>query len=157
MKAGRAAVFVFGALRGIAALGLLLSVAAHLSSLLGIPLPMRAILGLHGGLFVVWVPLVMSGLVFRWHGMEVIGFPRWWHRAFKWSLVYAGVHFAIAVMCLAIQRNASEDARGTAPYMARLLSAGWMLFYGTAVVGFDARRRTLLHAIAETGRRDGLG
>jgi hypothetical protein len=138
------AAMFFAAFAALAAVALVASSLAHVASLLGARLPMRAVLALHVGVFVVWMPFVISTLVLRATKSEVKAYPGWWRGGFRWLLAYVGLHFALAVVTMIMTPNGPPDPGGVPAFVGRLFSAVWIFFYATATIGFDAFRATMM-------------
>jgi hypothetical protein len=131
-----------GGLGMLAAAGFSASAIAHVLSVFGFRLPARLFFGLHTGVFVVWAPFVVSGLIVQWRGVEVTGYPAWWRPAVKYGLAYFAAHFAWGVVSLVLSPNSSPHGSGVPALVGRVFSAGWMVFYGIAALGFTALRRS---------------
>jgi hypothetical protein len=122
----------------LAMLGLVLSLIAHVSALLGMPQPLgSAAWGLHIGIFVVWLPAVITAnrLVkdFRqkdfWKA-ALRGCPAW----LRW-LTYAFFAYAIinfVTFIVVAPRGKQDPAAPTPPVVFRGFSGHWMAFYSAA-------------------------
>jgi hypothetical protein len=124
----------------IAAVGLVLSVAAHCMSLAGIEIPGGGLVWtLHVGIFVVWIPVVLVSLrTSRQSNRKdfwktaLAGCPIWMRRSFYGLFAYAIVNFAIFMVTAA---NQPKHQMGPAPAsVIRGFSGHWMAFYGAAFV-----------------------
>lgn len=121
----------------LAALGLLLSFAAHLSALLGMTLPGGPLVwSLHAGIFVVWLPTVLvankmtAGSNRRdfWK-VALSGCPAWMRQALYILFAYAVLNFIFFMLTTA--GHAKSDGVVT-PAVIRGFSGHWMIFYGAA-------------------------
>jgi hypothetical protein len=121
----------------LAALGFLASLAAHLLALAGsLPPGGMSVFGLHVGIFVLWIPVVL--LVLRvnwvqpsrgaWRNM-LSGCPTWMRYVTAGLFVYAIVNFFVAFTGVDAQRS-GDDA--LSPAVLRGFSGHWMLFYAIA-------------------------
>jgi len=133
--------FLLYALAGLSAIGLLLSITSHLSSLVGLVGP----LGDHTwllplGIFIVWVPSVIvahqlkkgvSGEPF-WE-FVLRGCPPWMRFMFYGFSVYAFVNFALFLLAIALHKSPITGAMLPAR-MVREFSGIWMAFYAAALV-----------------------
>jgi hypothetical protein len=121
----------------LSALGLILSLAAHVGALLGLNVPSSAML-LHVGIFVVWIPAVITSnfsLTKRYNRKDfwkvvLRGAPKWMQYMTYGFLYYAMINFAIFIF------TASSDtstAGGVSPVVVRGFSGHWMAFYSAAL------------------------
>jgi hypothetical protein len=151
----------------LAALGFLLSVAAHVASIAGVPLPRgQSIWLLHTGIFVVWIPTVLiSSKVMRgerrgdfWK-IVLSGCPAW-ARVLGYALFgYVLLNFFYFV---ATSGGRGHYAGDPPPSVIRGFSGHWMLFYGVAfMVLYSVKRKPELlgqvrcsngHAVSMTDR-----
>ncbi len=121
----------------LAALGLILSVAAHVASIAGAPIPGgQTIWLLHVGIFVVWLPTVlMVARIMRSERRQDIwkitlsGCPAWMRLAAKVLLGYIVVNFVYFISTAGRDGHYSGAAP---PSVIRGFSGHWMLFYGVA-------------------------
>lgn len=122
----------------LSAIGLLLSVGSHLAALAGIPMPGgNLVWGLHGGIFVVWLPTVWIANRMARHGrrsdfwkLALSGCPNW-ARYFLYALfAYAILNFLYG-MSVGVGRGKPNEAEGLGSEV-RLFSGHWMVFYGAA-------------------------
>jgi hypothetical protein len=121
----------------LAALGFSLSVAAHVASIAGVPLPGgQSVWLLHAGIFVVWFPtaLIASRIMRGVRRQDVwkvtlSGCPAWMRLAAKVLIGYVIVNF-VYFMATSGQRVHSSGA--APPSVIRGFSGHWMLFYGVA-------------------------
>jgi len=122
----------------LAAIGFLLSVAAHISAVMGHPIPGgKAVWALHIGIFIVWFPtvLVASRLTRgakrkEFWKVTLAGCPKWMRTALYGIFGYAILNF-ISFMIVTINH---PQTRGDAPpEVVRGFSGHWMVFYS---VGF---------------------
>jgi hypothetical protein len=138
----------------LAAMGFVLSVAAHVQALRRLPMPGgKAVWALHIGIFVVWLPTVVVAYRFTrgatrkdfWK-IALIGCPKWMRQALYVIFGYAILNF-IYFMATTVNRPPS---RGDAPpEVVRGFSGHWMVFYGAAfatlysayVVGYSGIQR----------------
>jgi hypothetical protein len=120
----------------LAAVGFVLSVAAHGMALAGVPIPGgKLVWNLHIGIFIVWIPTVL--VAYRatryanrkdfWR-VALAGCPPWMRRGFLVLFGYAILNF---VLFLASNppRQSTDDAPLT---VIRGFSGHWMIFYGAA-------------------------
>jgi hypothetical protein len=133
---------IFRVLGIMAGLGFSISALAHVVSLFGAPLPLQLTLILHAGIFVVWVPFVLSNLVMHVKKVDVQGYPSWWRPVSRAFFAYFVLHFAIAVGTSVLTGHDTADPSYFPPFVGRLFSAGWMIFYGAASCGFLALSAT---------------
>ncbi len=131
----------------LAALGFVLSVAAHVASIAGVPLPGgQSIWLLHTGIFVVWIPTVLiSSKVMRgerrgdfWK-VVLSGCPAWM-RVLGYALFgYVLLNFFYFI---ATSSGRGHYVGGPPPPVIRGFSGHWMLFYGVAFMTlYSVRRR----------------
>ncbi len=121
----------------LAALGFFASLATHLLALAGgLPPGGKSVFGLHVGIFVLWVPVVL--LVLRIHrGWRSLGAwknvpagcPPWMRSLTVGLVAYAMVSFFIAFTGVDAQRGGDK---ALSPGVLRGFSGHWMLFYGVA-------------------------
>lgn len=131
----------------IAALGFALSLAAHLAALTGTPIPGgSAVMMLHVGIFVVWLPAVIvankaSNGARRADFWKVVlsGAPEWQRKG-----LYALFAYAILNFVLFFARTVGEKPPpGTVSLgVVRGFSGHWMVFYAAAFVILHSARRT---------------
>jgi hypothetical protein len=121
----------------LAAMGFLLSVSAHILSLLGIQVPGgNAVMGLHIGIFAVWLPAVLVSRPVakfgnRWGSLKILlgGCPRWMIYGVMALFIYAIVNFLVF---MGNAPNQSHLDAGWPPSVVRGFSGHWMLFYAAA-------------------------
>jgi hypothetical protein len=130
----------------VAALGLILSIFAHLAAVLGVQGPLgNYVFVLHVGIFVVWIPTV---LVFRhltagssrldvWK-VALRGCPEWMKYTVWGFFGYALLNFLVFIA------NAPPKGSGAVtPTVVRGFSGHWMAFYSAAAaVLFSAANMT---------------
>jgi hypothetical protein len=122
---------------GLAALGLILSVAAHLAAVIGLPIPFgKAVWGLHIGIFVVWLPTVLVGIRFMrganskdYWKVALAGCPRWMRTTGYILFGYAILNFIVFFVMTSAHPQPTGDAP---PEVVRGFSGHWMVFYGAA-------------------------
>src|SRR5437588_175716 len=87
----------------LAAIGFILSVAAHLAAIAGSPIPFgKAVWALHIGIFVVWLPTVLVSIRLtrganrkdRWK-IALAGCPKWMRTALYVLFAYAILNFIL--------------------------------------------------------------
>jgi hypothetical protein len=130
----------------LSAIGLLLSIGAHIASLLGLPLPGgKLVWSLHIGIFVVWLPAVLVATRAN-HGRPqgdywknvLSGCPPWMRYAGYALFAYAIANFIWFMVNSDSHANLQGDAP---PSVVRGFSGHWMVFYGTAfAILFSAYR-----------------
>jgi hypothetical protein len=111
----------------IAVAGLIASVIAHVSSLLGVPQPFGpAVWLLHAGIFVVWLPAVVVAMRLARGAKQadfwkatLRGCPSWMRRGFYVLFAYAFINFFVGI---ALGLESGSDN-------LRLFSGHWTLFY----------------------------
>ncbi|HET8707764.1 MAG TPA: hypothetical protein VFM46_15785, partial [Pseudomonadales bacterium] len=118
--------------------GFILSVAAHIASIAGIFIPGgNAVMGLHGGIFIVWIPTVIIMMRVTkgarrkdsWK-IALSGCPPWMRGALYVLFAYAFLNFFLFA---SQQTNKGHDKeQGVTAETIRGFSGHWMLFYGTA-------------------------
>ncbi len=122
----------------LAAVGLVLSVAAHAMSIAGIQIPGGGLVwALHMGIFVVWIPAVLVSLRSTRHASRkdywkvvLAGRPVWMRRGLYVLFGYAVLNF---VIFLATTANLPKSHGGGAlPSVVRGFSGHWMAFYAAA-------------------------
>jgi hypothetical protein len=134
----------------LAAIGLLLSIGAHIASLLGLPLPGdKLVWSLHVGIFVVWLPAVLVATRANrgrpqsefWKNV-LSGCPPWMRNAGYALLAYAIANF-IGFM---VTTGSEPQPEGNAPpSVVRGFSGHWLIFYGAAfAIFFSAYRNPRL-------------
>jgi hypothetical protein len=120
----------------LAAAGFVLSLYAHVMSLLGLPtLWGESVWFLHVGIFVVWLPavLVAQRLVRNssqkdfWK-VALLGCPRWMRVALFAIFPYAILNF----LYFAFLANKSPDGAGGDGSTIQGFSGHWLIFYGAA-------------------------
>jgi hypothetical protein len=119
----------------LAALGFILSVAAHLTALAGLEIPGgEDVWALHMGIFVVWIPTVLVSMratrnSSRRDSWKVVlsGCPPWMRTALYVLLGYALLNFFLFVY-----RGASHIPGNHLSDEVRGFSGHWMIFYAAA-------------------------
>lgn len=122
----------------LAACGLVLSMVAHGMALAGVPLPgAKLALGLHIGIFLVWLPAVLVSLQTTrfsdrkdfWK-VALSGCPAWMRRACYVLFGYTVLNFIVLFTSTARDTKHRPDANS--PSVVRGISGHWMVFYGAA-------------------------
>jgi hypothetical protein len=129
----------------MAGLGFILSAAAHLCSLFGIPIPGgKMVMGLHLGVFIVWIPTFLAskratrGAPKNDHWkLTMAGCPGWMQKAVIALGAYALLNFILAIWRGTGQ---SEHAGSVDPSEVRGFSGHYMFFYGVAFAMNSAPR-----------------
>ena len=138
----------------LAAIGFILSVAAHIRALEGLPFPGgKAVWALHMGIFVVWIPTVLVSIRFTrgakrkdfWK-VALIGCPKWMRQALYVIFGYAILNFALFMARTINHPPTKGDAP---PEVIQGFSGHWMVFYLAAfatlysayVVGYSGMQR----------------
>jgi hypothetical protein len=122
---------------GLAAIGFILSVAAHLAAIVGSPIPFgKAVWALHIGIFVVWLPTVLVGIRFTrgcnrrdYWKVALAGCPKWIRTGLYLLFGYAMLNFIVFIAMTPAQSRPKGDAP---PEVVRGFSGHWMVFYGAA-------------------------
>lgn len=137
----------------LAALGFVCSALVHLCALAGVVPPGgNAVFALHGGIFVIWVPVMI--LVMRIsrgrRGMmswmdQLSGCPVWMRWLILALFAYAVLNFFLA---FGGQISGHEDNEANAPSTLRGFSGHWMAFYaaGFGVMLTGYRKPWMLRA-----------
>ena len=121
----------------LAIVGFILSVAAHLSAIAGLPIPFgHAVWVLHIGIFVVWLPTVLVAYRLTrgakrkdlWK-VALVGCPTWMRMALYGIFGYAILNFVLFMATTAGHPQPRGDAP---PEVVRGFSGHWMVFYGAA-------------------------
>jgi hypothetical protein len=134
----------------LAAIGLLLSIAAHVIALLGLPIPGgKLVWSLHIGIFVVWLPAVLVASRANrgkprsdlWKTV-LSGCPPWMRYAGYGLFAYAIANF----IWFMVVSSSNPAPAGDAPSLEiRGFSGHWMVFYGVAfAILFSAYRNPRL-------------
>ena len=159
--------FLLAPFIGLSAIGLVLSVAAHLAAIAGSPIPFgKAVWGLHVGIFVVWLPTVLVSIRLTrganrrdaWK-IALAGCPKWMRTALYILFGYAMLNFVV----FAVMTGSHPQPKGDAPpEVVRGFSGHWMVFYGAAfatlysasVIGYSGmdRRCPNGHAVTLTAK-----
>lgn len=142
----------FAALAGI---GLVLSLAVHLSALAGDALFGNAAFALHAGVFVVWIPtVIIARRTTRdfnskdfWKA-ALRGCPAWMKWLTYGFFAYALVNFAYFLLTSAIASG--HPSRPPQAAMLRGFSGHWMAFYSAAMSVVYSSTRIPSH---DAGRR----
>jgi Na+/H+ antiporter NhaA len=132
------------ALAAISAMGFGASLICHVLGWMKMDPPGgKAALALHIGIFMVWIPLVISSnrtMPTRGRGnLEhlLAALPKWTRVAVMVLFAYALAHFALFVF-----ETRKFPRHGVPLYLeVRGFSGHWMMFYGWAMVGFWGLRR----------------
>lgn len=156
----------------LAGLGFLVSLIAHLMALAGrLPPGGDAIMFMHGGVFVVWLPAVLAALRLsgpsepgsnRRHRTDwnrtFAGNPAWMRYATHAVMLYAVLNFLLAMRGAPTHRGAN----GITPQILRGFSGHWMVFYWTGFAilysafrepwRLRARRCPSGHSVRDTDR-----
>lgn len=120
----------------LAASGFVLSDAVHIFGLLGKMPPGDAlVMGLHVGIFVVWLPTVLvANRVVRgvnrkdfWK-VVLSGSPPWMRYALYALFMYAVCNLILFVLTA----GGNHNSKGVTPEVIRGFSGHWMVFYGVA-------------------------
>jgi hypothetical protein len=119
----------------LAALGFILSVAAHLMALAGLEIPGgEQVWALHLGIFVVWIPTVLVSIratrnTSRKDYWKVVfsGCPAWMRTALYVLVAYALLNFFLFAL-----RDGSQTTGNQLSKEVRGFSGHWMVFYGVA-------------------------
>ena len=127
----------------LAVLGFGLSVVAHACAVFGLPQPLgSAVMSLHGGVFVIWIPAILVS------NRMVAGYPRkdFWKVALRgcpvWMRWGTMVVFAYAIINFVffvghdVSRQQKKPAGAAPPDVVRGFSGHWMAFYaaGTSLL-----------------------
>ena len=150
----------------LAALGFVLSAAAHCLALAGVPIPGGTLIWRVGfGIFVVWIPTVLvAAQAARYANrndfwkISLAGCPSWMRRGLYVLFGYALLNFV-----LYLSSNPPKQPINDAPLTAvRGFSGHWMLFYGAAFAVlysrihapqlYQARKCPQGHVVAPTAR-----
>lgn len=118
-------------------IGLVLSIFVHFASLLGFNLP-DAAMGLHIGIFVVWIPTVIVGNRLTkntprndYWKVALQGCPAWMKYMTYVFFGYAFINFALFFFgSFGVQANSTGDV---SPSVLRGFSGHWMAFYSAAL------------------------
>jgi hypothetical protein len=121
----------------LSAIGLALSVVAHLTALAGVELPGgQLVWSLHMGIFVVWVPTVLVSIRTTRYAnkrdfwkVALSGCPVWMKRAFYAFFAYGILNFILFAVTTGSGPLPAGDA---APSVVRGFSGHWMIFYAAA-------------------------
>jgi hypothetical protein len=120
----------------LAAVGFVLSVAAHCMALAGVPIPGgKLVWNLHVGIFVVWIPTVLVAYQTTRYAnrkdfwkVALAGCPPWMRRSLFILFGYAILNFV-----LFLASNQPKQSIGDAPLtVIRGFSGHWMIFNGAA-------------------------
>ena len=135
--------------RKLAALGFVLSAAAHVLALTGTPIPGgNLIMGLHVGIFVVWIPAMLASLpLMRGVGgrdfwkVVLADCPPWMRRGLYGLFAYAILNFMIGFVS---EAGHPKDPSGRiSSVTVRMFSGHWMMFYAAAFAILHSRIRAL--------------
>lgn len=124
----------------LAAIGLALSIGAHGMALAGMPIPGgKYIWLLHIGIFVVWIPTVITASSATRHAnrkdfwkVALAGCPTWMRRAGYVLFAYAIINFVVFIATTATLPKKSQQSADASPSVIRGFSGHWMIFYGAA-------------------------
>ena len=121
----------------LSATGFLLSIVAHVASLLGATVPGgKLVWALHMGIFVVWFPALLVS--YRINGGRAQGdlwkyvlsdWPKWVRYAAYGLVAYGIVNFILFIITTESGPQPDGDAP---PSIIRGFSGHWMIFYGAA-------------------------
>jgi hypothetical protein len=122
----------------LAALGFVLSVAAHLLALMGIQIPGGGLVwGLHIGIFVVWIPAIFVSMQATRLGnrrefwkIALAGCPPWTRYALYVLFGYAILNFILFIGAAPAHPQQFGDT--PPPSVLRGFSGHWMVFYAVA-------------------------
>lgn len=121
----------------LAAIGFVLSVAAHISAVAGWPIPGgKAVWTLHIGIFIVWLPTVFVAYRLTrgaqrkdfWK-VALAGCPKWMRIALYGIFGYAALNFISFMLTTMNHPHIQGDAP---PEVIRGFSGHWMVFYSVA-------------------------
>jgi hypothetical protein len=121
----------------LAAVGFVLSVAAHISAVAGHPIPGgKAVWALHIGIFIVWSPTVLVAYRLTrgakrkdfWK-VALAGCPKWMRIILYGIFAYAALNF-ISFMIVTV--NHPQQPGDAPPEVVRGFSGHWMIFYWAA-------------------------
>ena len=151
----------------LAALGFILSVAAHIRAVAGLPIPGgKAVWALHIGIFIVWFPTVLVAYRLTrgasrndfWK-IALVGCPKWMRSALYVIVGYAALNFVFFLVTTSSHPPSKGDAP---PEVVRGFSGHWMIFYSAAfatlysasVVGYSGMDRKCPngHAVTITAK-----
>ena len=131
-------------LAGIASLGFFASVACHLTGWLHTEPPWgKSVFVLHVGFLALWFPLVIFANRTMPKGARgnlehlLAELPKWARRVVTVLFTYALLNFGYFMYCT------SRYPKHEVPFYVELrgFSGHWMMFYGTAAIGFVALAR----------------
>jgi len=151
----------------LAAVGFVLSVAAHISAVAGHPIPGgKAVWALHIGIFIVWFPTVLVAYRLTrgakrkdfWK-VALAGCPKWMRIALYGIFAYAILNF-ISFMLVTVKHP--QPPGEAPPEVVRGFSGHWMVFYSAAfatlysasVIGYSGLDRKCPngHTVAVTAK-----
>ncbi len=123
----------------LSAVGLILSIIAHISALLGIDLGIGSkVFILHIGIFVVWLPtvLVMQKMTKGCKQSDIwkvalIGCPDWMKKVTYGIIGYAIINFVIFMFL--VPNHPTNHSGAATPETVRGFSGHWMVFYSVAI------------------------
>jgi len=122
----------------LAIIGLVLSTIAHSAALFELPQPLgQWTWSLHIGIFVVWIPAILTGGGQRKNRMEEADnelfrtCPKWMERLVTWCFVYAIINFITFIPNAPPKGQANGP--NAPPIVFRGFSGHWMLFYSAAM------------------------
>lgn len=154
----------------LAGCGLILSILAHIMALLGLVTPGgNLVWGLHAGVFVVWIPTVLTMFRVMRASIHTGAWTKGWTSAFAgcphWMRrgVYLLFGYAMFNFVLFIAMVPGQKVSGAAPpAVVRGFSGHWMAFYGAAFATlysaiyapqhYRERKCPLGHTVAPTAR-----
>jgi len=122
-------------------IGLVLSLIVHISALLGRHSPFGEVAwGLHVGIFIVWIPAVISAntLVKEFKQKDfwkaaLRACPKWMKNLTYFFFGYAILNFILFAIMLIGSGNASGGENSTPSNVFRGFSGHWMAFYSAAL------------------------
>jgi hypothetical protein len=121
----------------LAAVGLALSVVAHVMAFAGFEFPGgKLVWTLHIGIFVVWIPTVLVSIRTTRYAsrkdfwkVALSGCPPWMRKALYVLFAYAILNF---ILFMLTTTNAPHPAGDAPPSVVRGFSGHWMIFYAAA-------------------------
>lgn len=150
--------WVMLAVSGLAAIGLMLSLAVHVAAIAGVRLFGSAAMTLHVGMLVVWLPAVLSAQQSTRNNRRKMfwkaalrGCPRWMKALTYGFFAYALMNFAYFMMTAAGGKHSGPPDAAT----LRGFSGHWMAFYSGAmsVLYSSSRLRSLDATSAKLDKR----
>ncbi len=140
----------------LAAIGLVLSLIVHVSSLVGMPSPLgETAWVLHIGIFVVWFPAVIASqsLVKDFKQKDfwkaaLRACPRWMKYMTCFFFVYAFINFLLFMILDLGGEGTDSSDDGTPSSVLRGFSGHWMAFYSAAMALLYSRIHVTEHDAA---------